>query len=510
MAVVEVDLKDHRTGTGAAWVLIVGLLAAVCAVDVVTHISLAAGMLYVPVVLLASLVTTPRWVVLSASAAVLLTVGGAFFSPRIDSELSYVVGNRAIACGAIVACGWFGAAMLGTREQLERSNRSLRAAQARVDEQTRLLEIAGGVGRFGGWSVDVATSQMRLSDEVARIHGVEPGANHPMTDGSSNLVPEDQDRMREVFYRCVSHGTPFDIEVQLVRRTDDELRWVNVIGRAERDDTGAVSFVHGAMQDITDRIEAQLDAESNRRRLEAMTDAMPFVIWAADPAGHIDYLSEEFWRLTGVLRNDALGEAWLAVVHPEDRERTVQSWADALRTGAPYRVEFRARHARDGYRWHLTQAVPERDPSGAVLRWWGTSLDIHDRRVLEEQANNLADRLHQTLESIGDAVLALDPDWRVTFLNSEAERLLQHTREELLGRDIWTVFPDAVGSDFQLGYQRAVAERRPVRFAAPFEPLGLQAEVSAYPHEDGLTIYFRDVSQQRRLAPAPLERPLRE
>jgi PAS domain S-box-containing protein len=127
---------------------------------------------------------------------------------------------------------------------------------------------------------------------------------------------------------------------------------------------------------------------------------------------------------------------------------------------------------------------------------------VHDGRTLEEEASALARQLNDTLESIGDAVLSLDTEWRVTFVNAQGERLLQHTRSELVGRNVWMTFPEAIGSVFQQEYERAVAERRPVTFGAPFAPLDIYAEVSAYPHDGGLTIYFRDVSEHRSLTEA--------
>jgi PAS domain S-box-containing protein len=320
--------------------------------------------------------------------------------------------------------------------------------------------------------------------------------------GISYYVPEDRPRIAEAFRRCVRDGTPFNEELQLVRQSDGELRWVNAIGRAEHDDRGDVVVVHGALQDITDRIEAQVAAETHRRRLETLGASMPFVIWTAQADGALDYLSEEFWRATGILPADALGDAWVAALHPDDRNRALAVWERAVATGEPYLTEFRVRTVHGGHRWHYVRATPERNAAGDVLRWWGSSIDIHDMHVLQDEATALAAQLSDTLESIGDAVLSLDTEWRVTFVNTQGERLLQHDRAALVGRNIWMVFPEAIGSVFQQEYERAVAERRPVTFGAPFAPLDIYAEVSAYPHDGGLTIYFRDVSGHRTLTEA--------
>ncbi len=491
--------------TGASVVgtaTVYALLLAVLSLDLLTELGLAVGMLYVPLVLLAYFVATPRHVGLVAAVAAVLTVAGAMLSPAAAEVLrpEYVLANRVMAVVGIGACGWLGVAMLRSRLTLERSNRSLREAQHQGDLRNRLLEIAGEVGRFGGWSVDVAADRVTWSREAARIHGGDPDSGHSIEEGLAYYVDEDRQRITEAFDRCVRHAEPFDLELQL-RSRDGSLHWVNAVGRASSVDAdGRALVVDGAIQDITDRIQAQLDAASHRRSLDMLGDSMPFIIWTAGPDGELDYLSAELWRYAGVLTQDALGEAWLELVHPDDRDRVMADWARSLASGSAYTTHMRLRR-RDGCsRWHLVRAVPERAADGTVVKWWGSGTDVHDMRELERRATDLARRLEETLESIGDAVLALDQEWRIGFVNTHAERLLQHGRDQLLGRVIWEVFPEARGTVFQEEYQRAVAEDRPARFDAPFEPLGIHADIAAYPDEHGLTIYFRDVTDQRALA----------
>ena len=102
------------------------------------------------------------------------------------------------------------------------------------------------------------------------------------------------------------------------------------------------------------------------------------------------------------------------------------------------------------------------------------------------------------LESITDAFFALDREWRFTFANAEAERLLQKTRDELMGEVIWDLFPEAVGSTFYNEYHRAMAEQVTAEFEEYYPPLGAWFAVRAYPSASGLSVYFRDVSERKR------------
>lgn len=107
-------------------------------------------------------------------------------------------------------------------------------------------------------------------------------------------------------------------------------------------------------------------------------------------------------------------------------------------------------------------------------------------------------RAARILESITDAFFALDREWRFTYVNKEAERLLGKSRGELLGRNIWEEYREAVGSAFHREYHRALEEQRTAEFQAFYPPLDAWYDVRAFPSEDGLSVYFRDVTERRR------------
>lgn len=99
------------------------------------------------------------------------------------------------------------------------------------------------------------------------------------------------------------------------------------------------------------------------------------------------------------------------------------------------------------------------------------------------------------LESIGDAFFALDDAWGFTYVNAEAERLLQRPRAELLGRVIWEEFPEAVGTPLEQETRRAMRERTIIAFDEPYEPLSRWFHIRVYPsREGGLSVYFRDIT----------------
>lgn len=107
-------------------------------------------------------------------------------------------------------------------------------------------------------------------------------------------------------------------------------------------------------------------------------------------------------------------------------------------------------------------------------------------------------QLRQALESIGDAFYLLDNSWHFSFLNKHAEKLLQRRSADLLGKLVWTEFPDVVGTIFQTEYERAVREQQTVHFQNFYPALETWFDVSAYPTPQGLAVCFRDITRHGR------------
>ncbi|MDP1647744.1 MAG: PAS domain-containing protein [Rubrivivax sp.] len=148
-----------------------------------------------------------------------------------------------------------------------------------------------------------------------------------------------------------------------------------------------------------------------------------------------------------------------------------------------------------GQRWFLmtVNALETGRLSGAVV--W--HVDITERKQAELRTSQLAARLTNTLESITDGFFMLDRDWCFSYINGVAERLLQRRRDGLMGRSLWDEFQFPLGGEFERAYRRAMAERLPVTFEAFYAPLKSWYRVNAYPSEESLSVYFRDVTSER-------------
>jgi PAS domain S-box-containing protein len=151
---------------------------------------------------------------------------------------------------------------------------------------------------------------------------------------------------------------------------------------------------------------AELRRESEER-YRFLAEAQPEQIWTALPNGELDYVNQRALDYFATSFPELVEKGWREVAHPEDLGCTLDRWRTALATGEPYENELRLRRAADGaYRWHLTRAVPMTDKSGAVVKWFGSNIDIHDRKRAEEAQRFLVD---------AGAALAASLDYRSTL-----------------------------------------------------------------------------------------------
>jgi len=125
--------------------------------------------------------------------------------------------------------------------------------------------------------------------------------------------------------------------------------------------------------------------------------------------------------------------------------------------------------------------------------------DVTERKRSQERLEQAHRRTSAILESISDGFNAFDRDWRYTYVNAAAARMVHKTPEELLGKNVWELWPKAAASPFGEAYRRAVAENIPVQVEAFYpEPLNAWFEVRCYPSPDGLTLFFTDTTARKR------------
>ncbi len=203
--------------------------------------------------------------------------------------------------------------------------------------------------------------------------------------GTNDMVhPEDLPHVTEVFSRSIATGAPFEI-VQRFKRRDGVYRWFQNSGYPFRDASGNIVRWYVLLTDIDDRKRAEDAIRASERDLKLIIDTIPAFVWCNLPDGSNDFISKGWHEFTGVTPGEARGWGWQTVFHPDDLSALMKKWGEVLATGEPGEIEARIRR-RDGvYRWFLIRAEPFRNSAGNIVRWYGTSTDIDDRKQAEEE-----------------------------------------------------------------------------------------------------------------------------
>jgi PAS domain S-box-containing protein len=132
------------------------------------------------------------------------------------------------------------------------------------------------------------------------------------------------------------------------------------------------------LQDLYESLQGSED------RLRRVINTIPAHVWSTLPDGSVDFINQRLLESTGLSIEALLGSGWQSIVHPDDRARYLAKWRSALAAGEPVEIEARVWTAQRDYRWLLVRNVPLRDGHGEIVKWYGTGIDIEDRKRAEE------------------------------------------------------------------------------------------------------------------------------
>ncbi|MEG3165275.1 EAL domain-containing protein [Sphingomonas sp. PB2P19] len=196
--------------------------------------------------------------------------------------------------------------------------------------------------------------------------------------------PDDVDRSDRTFTEHLATAEPFEIEKRYVR-PDGSVVWCAVHVSFVLDAAGQPESTIVVASDITARRTAEQRLRESEEHLRYTVELNPQITWTAAPDGAVLEVSERWFEVTGVRREDALGERWVSALHPDDVAETRRQWAQSIATGCPVDVEYRLMTGSESFRWFRSRAAARTDAMGRVVRWYGTLEDIHDRRLAQDE-----------------------------------------------------------------------------------------------------------------------------
>jgi len=191
---------------------------------------------------------------------------------------------------------------------------------------------------------------------------------------------------------------PVQAEV-LNYRKDGTSFWVELSIAPVADDSGSFTHWVSVQRDITERKQAEESLRESVAHYRHSVDLNPQIPWTADPAGNILEISTRWTDVTGVSHESLLGASWLEATHSDESPQVVAAWTHALQTGDPHDVEHRVKLADGSYTWMHSRAYARRDENGQIVRWYGSTEDIHPRKMAEKALQESEERYRQIAEA---------------------------------------------------------------------------------------------------------------
>jgi PAS domain S-box-containing protein len=253
--------------------------------------------------------------------------------------------------------------------------KSILVARQRAERRREAyLAEAQRLSRTGSFGWTVSTGEINWSEETFRIFQYDRTTIPTVELILQRIHPEDAALVKQTIDRASQDGRDFDHEYRLVM-PDRSVKHVHVVAHASRDESGGIEFV-GAVMDVT----AAKQAEG---RIRQIIDTIPAYAWSTAPDGSVDFINQRFVDFTGRSIEELLGRGWASTHHPDDLPRHVGLWRAALAAGQPMESEVRMRGREGDYRWLLIRNVPLRDELGNIVKWYGTAIEIEDRKRAE-------------------------------------------------------------------------------------------------------------------------------
>lgn len=313
------------------------------------------------------------------------------------------------------------------------------------------------------------------------------------------FFPEDRTFIKDIFFARIQHDGYGEVEIRFRHFKTGEPIWMIYTVFLVKNENGEPLGYGTVSRDITGRKEMEKALQKSETRyrnlFNSIDEAFCIVEVLFDERDKpFDYIFLEvnpaFEKVTGL--KDAAGRTANELVQDIEIH-----WAETLgRVVKEQRPErFTNRSDAMGF-WFDLYAFPIEEPEKkrvAIL-----FRNITERKRVEEEIKNLSEHNRSILESITDAFFAIDREWRFTYINPQGEQILNRQPGDLLGKVIWESYPGLIGSEFEDAYRRAMYEYASSSVIAFYPDHNRWYEVHVYPASNGITIYFRNITERRQ------------
>jgi formate hydrogenlyase transcriptional activator len=272
---------------------------------------------------------------------------------------------------------------------------------------------------MGSWSLRADGRFDYWSPETFAIFDFDPSQGIPtLTQWLAPVQPDGRDLLTRTIDRMFREGVRGDVRYW-VDHSKKGKRMMHSTGEPVLEN-GKVIRLIGNTLDITERERAEEELRASERKYRNLVDTTPAFVHTALPNGDVDFYNRGWLEYVGLPLTDLVGWGWSRIIHPEDVETIVPKWRAALEAGEPFVAESRVRRADGEYRWFLHREEPLRNEAGEIVKWYGSSIEIEERKIAEEKIREQEAELRQILDLTPHHLYVFGPDGGLLYVNQFA------------------------------------------------------------------------------------------
>ncbi len=309
---------------------------------------------------------------------------------------------------------WFGSSI--DIEDRKCAERKIAEKTSELEQREFYLREGERLAHMGSWSLRPDGIFDYWSPETFVIFGFDPSQGIPtLTQWLAPVQPDGRDLLTRTIDKMFREGVRGDVRYWVDHPRKGK-RMMHSTGEPVLEN-GKVIRLIGNTLDITERERAEEELRASERKYRNLVDTTPAFVHTALPNGEVDFYNRGWLEYVGLPLTDLLGWGWTCMIHPEDVKAIVPIWRAALGAGEPFVAESRVRRADGQYRWFLHREEPLRNEAGEIVKWYGSSIEIEERKIAEEKIREQEAELRQILDLTPHHLYVFGPDGGLLYVN---------------------------------------------------------------------------------------------
>jgi PAS domain S-box-containing protein len=321
-------------------------------------------------------------------------------------------------------------------------------AEKEVALKNELLRLTSDMAKVGGWEFNTSTLKGTWTDEVAKIHDLDPKIATSVELGISFYVPESRERIEKAIHNAIKKAIPYDLELQMISAKGNK-KWVRTIGVPILDNTKVVK-IQGIFQDITNRKEVEQKLETERKRLRALIETMPDIVLLKSSDGVYLLCNPEYEKFYGKKESELIGKTDYDFVDKARADKYKKIDDDVLNNLKIITTTEEIVYASDGHK-AIVEIIktPISNANGEAIGILTIGRDITERKMIELKMENERKRLQTLIGTITDPIFLKDINGVYLLCNTAYEKLFNVNARDVIGKTDYDIVPKEIADQFR-------------------------------------------------------------